>query len=205
MSDVAPPEAVDPELPSRLLHDVMARPEFRAATDAPPAWMSWLDRVREAWAGMPSWFDVVLMTLTVVAGIALVVWLLVDHGGRGRRMAVAGAGDEAETPRESRVTARELYARARAARAEGRHGDAVGFAFRAIVRRLIERGLLLDDDSRTNREHLRTLRRRPEESEVLSAVIPPFERMRYGAIPAVAADADLTLSAARSLFPEEPA
>ncbi|MCA9753767.1 MAG: hypothetical protein KC591_16340, partial [Gemmatimonadetes bacterium] len=94
MSEVAPPEALDPELPSRLLRDVMARPEFRAPTDAPPAWLSWLDRVREAWAGVPSWVDVLLMTLTVAAGVALVIWLLVDHGGRGRRVVVVATGDE---------------------------------------------------------------------------------------------------------------
>ena len=68
---------------------------------------------------------------------------------------------------------------------------------------------LLEDPARCRparpSRHLRALRRRPAEAETLSAAIPPFERMRYGTIPAVAADADLTLSAARALFPEEPA
>jgi hypothetical protein len=102
-----------------------------------------------------------------------------------------------------RVRARDLLRQGRLAHREGRHSEAVILFFRATVARLTERGLLLDDRSRTNREHLRDLRRREREAKALSAVIPGFERVRYGKREATNDDAELALSTAVSLFPED--
>lgn len=88
--------------------------------------------------------------------------------------------------------------------AAGDFGAAVTRLFRAIVARLTERGLLLDDESRTNFEHLRDLRK-TRESRCFAAAIPPFERVLYGRHAATREDAEATLAAAAPLFPDEGA
>ena len=73
-----------------------------------------------------------------------------------------------------------------------------------MIARLTERGLLLNDPSRTNREHLRDLRRREDEARLLRSAIPAFENVRYGKNEPVDADLAETLAAAQALFPTEP-
>jgi hypothetical protein len=72
--------------------------------------------------------------------------------------------------------------------------------FRAVVARLAETGILLDDASRTNREHQRDLRRRPVEAGAFARATPPFERVRYGSREATPEDASLAREAADVVF-----
>ena len=70
-----------------------------------------------------------------------------------------------------------------------------------MLARLTERGLLLDDESRTNFEHLRDLRD-AREAQWLAQAIPPFERVHYGGRAATREDAEAALAAAAPLFPD---
>lgn len=190
----------DPDRPSRLLEDVLARPEFGAPIDEQSS-LLWrmLDTLAELWSRIPEWVDTVLMVVVVVGAVFLIVALL--RGGvvssRRSRSAVTGEEDDAATLREP---ASELYRRGIVAHDAGEHREAVVFLFRAMVNRLAEVGLLLDDPSRTNREHQRDLRRRRDESRAFADAVPPFERVRYGRRDATADDARVLREAARAVF-----
>jgi len=195
--------AVDPERPRRLLEEVLARPEFQGGS-ASPGWLDGLlNRLFGSLGDVPDWLGAGV-TLAIGVAAALVVYLLSE--GRARRGRGPGpeAGDGSTTA-AGPEPARSLYRRGAAAAAEGRHAEAVVLLFRAMVSRLIERGLLLADPSRTNREHLRDLRRRPREEEAVRSVLPAFERVRYGAAEAGPEEARRVAGAAAGLFPEEAA
>ena len=190
----------DPERPSRLLEEVLARPEFGVpAGDRSSLIWRLLDALADLWSRIPAWVETMMMVLVVAAAVALIVALL--RGGlvssrRGQR-AVTGEEDEAGAAREP---AAELYRRGIAAHDTGDHRAAVVLLFRAMVQRLAEVGLLLDDPSRTNREHERDLRRRRAERSAFAAAVPPFERVRYGRRDATAEDARVLREAARAVF-----
>jgi hypothetical protein len=195
----------DPGLPSRLLDDVLARPEFgREAAERLNPLGEALYRFFRFWSALPAWVDALLTGVVIAVAIALVLWLLLDTGalGRRRRRATTPVGPAARVTAH-RPRSRDLFREGRAARAEGRFADAVVLLFRAIVTRLTERGVLLDDPSRTNREHLRDLARRKREAPALVATLPAFERVRYGGAPAAEDEAAGALAAAAPLFPEE--
>jgi hypothetical protein len=101
--------------------------------------------------------------------------------------------------------AADLYRAAREAQASGRSTEAIVLFFRAMVARLVERGFLLGDPSRTNREHARDLRRRPEECALLMEALPVFEGVRYGRSAAGEEDARAAAALAAHLFPEDAA
>ena len=197
--------AVDPELPSRLLDDILSRPEFASqVVEGRNPLSDAIERLAAAWSRLPGWVDGVLTGVVIAAAIALVLWLLVDVGGLGRRRRRAAPSAPGDPEHVAAVSADEIYRQGRAAHAEGRFADAIILLFRAMIARLTERGLLLNDPSRTNREHLRDLRRREGEAQALRSAIPTFEHVRYGEREPVAAEASETLAAAQKLFPAEP-
>jgi hypothetical protein len=196
----------DPELPARLLDEVLGRPEFTVhVREGRNPLGEAIERLAGAWSQLPGWVDTVITAVVIAAAIALVLWLLVDAGvvGRKRHRSEPGPSASGDLP-AGLVSAAELYRQGRAAHAAGRPGEAVVLLFRAMVARLTERGLLLNDPSRTNREHLSDLRRREREAGALRAAIPPFERVRYGRAEPAASDVSETLTAASVLFPAEP-
>ena len=200
--------AVDPELPARLLDEILARPEFAARmTEERNPLGDAIGRLAAAWSQMPTWVDAALTGVVIAAAIALVLWLLVDIGGfgrRGRRARQVAPSTPGNDGGPARASSGELYRSGRAAHAEGRPADAIILLFRAMIARLTERGFLLNDPSRTNREHLRDLRRRKGEARALRSAIPAFENVRYGKGEPVAADVAEALAAAQALFPTEP-
>ena len=199
-------DTVDSGLPSRLLDDVLARSEFAGSvTNARNPLQDAIERLAAAWSQLPTWVDTILTGVVLAAAAALVIWLLADVGvfGRHRRRAARESGPAAEVGATT-GSAAALFREGREAHAAGRLAEAITLLFRAMVARLVERGLLLDDPSRTNREHLRDLRRREREAAALRSATPAFERVRYGEMEPAVSDADDALAAALPLFPAEP-
>lgn len=198
------PAETDPDRPRRLLEEVLARPEFQGGASSPGWLAELLDRLFGTAGRIPDWLGAGVTIAIGVAAAALVVHLLSD--GRARRARRPGRGaPEDGTAGGGAESARELYRRGARAARSGNHADAVVLLFRAMVARLIERGLLLADPSRTNREHLRDLGARPREAGAIRAVMPAFERIRYGAAAAGPDEAMLAAREAAGLFPEEAA
>lgn len=192
----------DPDRPSRLLEDVLDRAEFGSSSEVASGWLERaIESLIAVWDLVPPWIDALLMALVVVGAIAMIVTLLRGGLVSSRRAANAGAADEDDraVPREP---ASELYRRGLGAADGGQHTEAVVLLFRAIVHRLAEVGLLLDDPSRTNREHQRDLRRRREEARAFASAASPFERVRYGQCEATAEDATVVRAAANLVFGE---
>jgi hypothetical protein len=196
--------AGDPDLPTRLLEEVLSRPEFgNRITERSNPLADAIERLAAAWSRMPDWVDATLTGLVIATALALVLWLLADAGGVGRRRRRALAEEPGAAARSEGTSAAEVYRQGRAALAEGRHAEAIVLLFRAMILRLTERGLLLNDPSRTNREHLRDLRRREREARALRSAIPAFERVRYGRGEPAADEAAQALAAAQTLFPAD--
>jgi hypothetical protein len=196
--------AADPDRPRRLLEEVLARPEFQGGA-AQPGWLAeLLDRLFGSFGGIPDWLGAGVTIAIGIAAAAMVVHLLSDARVR-RTRGSAGAAPEGGPAGGGAEPARELYRRGVEASRRGDHAGAVVLLFRAMVARLIERGLLLADPSRTNREHLRDLGRRPRESAAIRAVMPAFERVRYGAAAAGPGDSTVAVREASLLFPDEAA
>lgn len=194
-------EPLDPERPGRLLDDVLSRPEFGDQPVHTPSWLeSLLDRF-DFFVDLPVWLDWVIAGIVVTLAISLVVLLLRDGGVFARRKAVTPElGEDADAFAANPDT---LFREGLAAHDAGRHSDAVVLLFRAIVARLSRIGLLLDDPSRTNREHQRDLRRRRHEADAFARAIPPFERVRYGSREATADEAAVVRDAAAAIFSPE--
>lgn len=196
----------DPERPARLLDEVLARREFLGETREAPDWLSrLLEQTFGAAGPLPDWLGAAI-TIAVLGGAAFFVLYLLFDGGSFRRRG-GRRGTEA-APTAARVTvARDPAALFRAgcrAMRAGNDGEAIMNLFRAMIARLQDRGLLLPDTSRTNREHLRDLRERRAERIAVASALAPFESVRYGLHPAAPADTDRVFAAARTLFPEEP-
>lgn len=191
---------VDPARPSRLLEDVLTRPEFGASSSDGPTWLQRaVDSLAQLVGNAPAWMETALLAAVIGGALLLIVALLRGGLVGARRTATAQVADEDDAA-ERREPAAELYRRGQEAHAAGRYSDAVVLLFRAIVHRLAEVGLLLDDPSRTNREHQLDLRRRQEEGRAFASAARPFERVRYGQGDATAEDAQLVDAAARLVF-----
>jgi hypothetical protein len=196
--------AADPDRPRRLLEEVLARPEFHGG-EASPGWLSdFLDRLFGSAGTVPDWLGAAVTAAIGIGAVLLVAHLLSDGRVRRARRAGAGAADGAPAAGGAEP-ARELHRRGAAAARAGRHAEAVVLLFRAILARLIERRLLLADPSRTNREHLRDLRARPREAAAVRAVMPAFERIRYGGAAAGPEEATLAAREAAAFFPDDAA
>jgi hypothetical protein len=196
--------AADPDRPRRLLEEVLARPEFRGGPSQPGWLTDLLDRLFGRVGGIPDWLGAGVTIAIGIAAAAMVVHLLSE--GRARRVRGATGPAAGDGPAGARSEpARDLHRRGTEAAQRGDHAEAVILLFRAMIARLIERGLLLADPSRTNGEHLRDLAGRPRESAAVRALMPAFERVRYGAAAAGAGDAELAVREAALLFPEGPA
>lgn len=199
MSDLA---AADPEGPRRLLEEILARREFQDGAAEPPGWvLELLDRILGRTGPAPPWMGDAITIGVVLAAILFLGHLFLE-GRPSRRRDGAGAGG-AGPGDAGRVSSVALFRKGCDELGGGRPSEAVVLFFRAMVARMTERGLLLDDASRTNREHLRDLRDRREEAAAVAVALGPFERVLYGRGRAAPAEAQRVLAAARVLFPEE--
>lgn len=89
-----------------------------------------------------------LAAMVLFVGLVLVLGWLLSQARRTART----PGDERPVLTSEVVTADDLRARAEAALADGRHGDAVVDGFRALTVRQIERGRLTDTPGATAHE-----------------------------------------------------
>lgn len=158
-----------------------------------------IDSSVEGAQGVPAltWFAI---TLIVVVLVGALVWL----ASRARGTARAEAGREGDVLTAEVVTAAQLRARAEAALAQGRHGDAVVDGFRALARRQVERGRLDDSPGVTAHEVAASLAREyPQHQDRTTAGADLFDAVMYGERPAsrdqavAVLDLDVELAGAR--------
>jgi hypothetical protein len=183
-----------------LLEEVLARPEFRRGGEGLGEWLeALLARVGGPLAGLPPELGQ-LVTAVAVLLAGLLVWRLMTEGRTAA--AAAGAVDAAEAACEATEPAAAIRAAGLEAMSAGRFAEAVVLLFRATIARLGERGLVLRDPSRTNREHVRDLAGRPREAEAVRSALPCFERVRYGRRSVERAEAERVAAAAAAVFGE---
>jgi hypothetical protein len=143
-----------------------------------------LDRGVGAAAGT-TWVTT-LVTMLVAALLVIALALLLTHVRRDRRRRERSAA----VLTEERPSSDELRRRAESALTEGRHGDAVVEAFRALAARQVERGRLADQPGTTAHEVAASLATAyPDQSERVGRGADLFDATFYGDRPASHADA----------------
>lgn len=191
MSDTDAPSATPEQLVA--LHEILARPEFQAATgrsllqeylDAIRNWiwswvvwaLEWLDSLlgpaREA-VGAGLVYGLIAVSAVIIVG-ALVLVVRLSRGGIASESAIPDLAESGQ-PRAADELAR---AQERAAGGNPRLG--IHHLFRAILLRLDEREHLRLDGSLTNRELLPHLAAAPELAEPFTALVARFDRLWYG-------------------------
>lgn len=186
-----PPLHPSPDDARSLLRRELLHPEYQER-DLLGRIMRWadrtLDRALQAASDVPA-----LPALTAMAiGLLLVLGLVVllsrvrTSARRPSRPGPVLAGDQ--------PGADELRRRAVRALGEGRAGDALVDAFRALARRHIERGLLDDVPGATAHEVAAVLAGvHPDDSAAIEQAAGLFDLVLYGDRPASADQADLVL------------
>lgn len=196
-----------------LATEILSRPEFRTS-QAGPGPLERLGRwLSEVWNGFLHWLDGLfafrgmaggatsilfwLLLVTLVAGTAwLIAWALRRGGPAPAARAKDGGIPAAEAvPNDPGWWLEEGRRRAE-------HGDfrlALRAVFLAMLHRLDRAGALRLDPARTNGEHLRALRARPDLAELVRPVAADFEARWYGHRPATRQDYERGLAAFREL------
>lgn len=179
--------------PTQLLAQTLASKEFQQAQSS-----RWIDNLRERVAAWLTQFldrifgstvgrrDVGIFltwTVTVIALIALAVWL----GSLAKRRPRATALDLEALAR--RTPAREWALRAVAAARNGDIREAVRCGYHAAVQRLDEQGTWTVDESRTPREYVRLLDGGDPRRPTIADLIRRFENIWYGNHPGGGDDA----------------
>lgn len=177
-----PPLDPAPDEARSTLRRELLQPEYYDA-DLVDRLLRWLQRQLDR--GVESAVDV--PPLQTFATMLLAVLLLGGLGwlvGRARRTA-RGPRQAAAVLTDEQVTAAELRARAEAALAEGRHGDAVVDGFRALAVRQVELGRLDDTPGATAHEVAGALARsHPERARRVDDSARLFDAVMYGDRPA---------------------
>jgi hypothetical protein len=139
------------------------------------------------------------IALAVVVTALLMVTLPRLRRDRARRVGARGVLDTAG------VTADDLRRRAETAAAEGRHGDALADAVRALVRRAVERGVLDESPGRTTGEVLALVASAfPAHTVDLRTAAGRFDAVVYGRHEVTALESSETLGLDDRLRRERP-
>jgi hypothetical protein len=168
-----------------LLHDEYHRHLLERILD-------WFSRRLQGGVGAASGTDWVTALVTMLVGALLVVGLgvLLSRIRRDRRRRVRAE----PVLTDLRPSASELRRRAESALADGRHGDAVVEAFRALAVRQVERGRLVDQPGTTAHEVAASLATSyPAHGELVGRGADLFDATRYGDRPASREDATALL------------
>lgn len=175
---------VDPggEKARQLLGRELAKPEYYDANIVERIY-DWLERVFDDSVGIAEdtpplgTFAAILVGLLLVAAITLLV-------SRARRTA-RSAAEKSPALTDEAITAAELRERAEAALRDGRHGDALVDAFRALALRQVERGRIDDVPQATAHELARVLGAEfPQHRGRVDHAADLFDAVLYGDHPA---------------------
>ncbi len=202
-------------LPSRLdpgndeartwLRDELAKPAYRDTRDplqrAMDAIGEWLSDLLSG-ARAPS--DPLPTVVAVVVALALVA--LVAYTLRFVRRTERGSGGDPEAVLgDERLTAAQFRARARKAHTDGRYGDCVLDALRAIASGAVERTLLEDAPSLTAHEIAARLGSTfPASAQDLREAADRFDAVAYGDQDASRSDAERQLELERTVSAARP-
>jgi hypothetical protein len=160
----------------------------------------------------PRWWDVLALPpavgwailAAIVAAALAVLFKLLRNAARDQAIALDALDAEslrAPVAALPDAPARALLAEARARLAAGDVDAAALLAHLAVLRALDDADVVRFHPSRTNREYLRLLRRRPEVRDVLAAVAREVEEIRFGRGHADAAHVPALLEAVEAALP----
>jgi hypothetical protein len=175
------------------LHEILARPEFQAATGR-SVFQEYLDMVRTwfwSWAvRLLEWLNGLLAPTAEMIGpgvlYGLIAASLVIVGGavvlvaRLSRGGIAGDSALANVAETGRPRAADELARAREQAVGGDPRQAIHHLYLAVLLRLDEREHLVFDGALTNRELLPRLTAARELTEPFAALVTRFDRLWYG-------------------------
>ena len=173
---------IDPDQPEarKLLEDELARPEYQAAK---PSWwdemigniLEWFTGLQPGSAEGPPVAGLTV-TLLVVAGLAIVAFLLFGLPRINRRSRVTGSlfgDDDARTAAQMRASAEEAAAR-------GDYVTAIAEMYRSIARGLAERTVLTTSPGTTAHDFAtRAGTAFPDSAVELVAAALAFDEVRY--------------------------
>lgn len=202
-------------LPSRLdpgndeartwLRDELAKPAYRDTRDplqrAMDALGEWLSALLSGARAPSDPLPTVVAVVIALALVALVAYTLrfvrrTERGSGGAQEAVLG---------DQRLTAAQFRTRAQQARADGRYGDCVLDAMRAIAGGAVERTLLEDAPSLTAHEIAARLGTSfPTEAQELREAADRFDAVAYGDRYASRSDAERLLDLERTVATTRP-
>jgi hypothetical protein len=175
-----PPTAPPPQARAQL-HDLLGRPPFSTGS-------SLLDQILQAVQDLLDRFfsaylpdrvfdlrdPIAVAGFAVLAAVALYLLL------RLRRNVVAEARLDESAASAGRLTSAEAIRRASQLAQAGDFRSGVRELFMAALLLLDERGRLLLDEGRTNREYLKAASREPDLYGALGPIVDTFERTWYG-------------------------
>jgi hypothetical protein len=192
----------DPDEARALLRRELAHREYHpdSLQDRIQQWLGDLwERLLHGAQGADGASSAVAIALAVVVVAVLLVTLPRLRRDRTRRSAARGVLDTAG------ITADDLRRRAETAAADGRHGDALADAVRALVRRSVERGLLDEAPGRTTGEVLTLVEAAfPAHASELRTAAARFDAVVYGRHPVSTLESSETLALDDRLRRERP-
>ncbi|GAA1939199.1 DUF4129 domain-containing protein [Nocardioides marmoribigeumensis] len=154
----------------------LARPEYPHPSLL-DRFLSWLGDRLDGLVSAAGGSGVGVLVAVVVAGVLAVVLLAALSRVRRDPVATGGEAGVLDLPE----TADGLRRRAELSLADGRPGDAVADAARALARRCVERGLIDDSPGRTTHEvYAEVAARFTDRSSRLMGAADLFDRVVYG-------------------------
>lgn len=191
LGDQPPLEPTPDEARGDLIGE-LTRPEYNDQ-DVLQRLLDWVQRrIDGTVAGASALPALTWLAVTVIAvGLLVALVLLLSRAQRTARR----RGDATAVLTADAVTAAELRARAEQALADGRHGDAVVDAFRALAVRQVEVGRLDHTPGSTAREVAVALAEQyPQQRDEVGDGARLFDAVMYGDRPATRAEAEAVLA-----------
>ncbi len=171
----------------RSLSEILSRPEFQWAEEAPNPVNEWFQNL---WDSIFRWLNKILgngfsipggdLLFSVIVSIVLTLilfyvfrTLIVDFVKEAR---IDGDEDESGEP----LTSEAAFEKAQTLSRGGDFRSAVRYLYLSSLLLMDERGVLRYDRSKTNREYLRSVANSPELAKPLEEVIEVFDNVWYG-------------------------
>jgi len=182
------PGRTPPLLDTNSLHQILSRPEFQWQSAQQSNWLSdilnrflkWLSSLLGSPVSISAPNSQTLQFLGICA--AIVIGLLLAYILRGLFTNLAADADlnTENGVNDEPLSADMAFERAENLSGQGDYRSAVRYLYLSALLLLDERGLLVYDRTRTNREYLRDLNSLPQIAVLLHSVIDVFDRVWYG-------------------------
>ena len=179
--------ATSPQAPSAdddaKLRDLLSKPPFKQAEQAPNEWLRLLDELLSRLFGATAQGIFSARDFIVVLGLLLVAAVLAFFAYNLRRNAVREVSlSEASAPEQALTSAAALDSAQQLA-GTGDYRSAMRQLYLSTLLWLDEHAYLRYDRSLTNREYLRTLTKAPALRDALQPVVEAFDHVWYGFAP----------------------